>query len=624
MELHYIWIRDFKNIKEQGFSFSDRYRITYDPDQAILDIAVNPNYFPNFFPGKISSVTGIIGANGAGKSNLFEFIKYFLASFSVSSSIVFEGLSAIAVFNKTIYLHIDIPLANESELQSEGFEVLRFKDSLPYLVDKSGANVSEALTDEKHELHENAYIFYSNIFDSREENYMFELVDISTNHLLNSSINDNRYYRYDPAIIPKEGIDSVTAFNILEVERQIEFLASNDHRLPFDPPGSVIVRIENQHNKFLENYSDSLKKSGLNQFDAILHKPWGNMQSEEQDDLKRIYRRLFIHKILIVLQLRRPHKFKKVTTEEFSDIIFNDNDQALVALFNSEDSIMIKGFLTSLNELIKVSSARKRNGKYTFDYEYHDIIETPLNKDTLTVFYRFFNAYKNITGEISILAFHWEGMSSGELAMLNLYSRFHYAFQFEVVNQSKHVVIMLDEAEVSLHPAWQIKLLDDLIIFLTAHLKEKSIQLIVASHSPFVISDLPKTMINFLDRNAEGNCVVVDGLMNLKHTFGANINTLYSDSFFMKKTLMGKFAKGKIDRLISTVNREREFDEEFPDWNIVQHYIDIIGEPLLRGFLQKQLNNNLAVKQKDLADLRMEIKSLETRIKKMEDQDGSN
>lgn len=623
MELHYIWIRDFKNIKEQGFSFSDRYRITYDSDRATLDISVNPTYFPNFFPGKISSVTGVIGSNGAGKSNLFEFIKYLLASFSSYGGTIFEVLNAIAVFNKTIFLHIDIPLANESKLKSQGFEVLRFKDSLPNLVDESGADVLEEIIDENHELYENAYIFYSSIFDCRAEGYMIELVDISTNHLLHSSINANRYDRYD-SIISKNEIDSVTAFNILEVERQIEFLASNDHRLPFDLPGYVIIRVEHQHNKFLENYSDSLKKNGLNQFDAILHKPWGNMQSEEQDDLKRIYRRIFIHKILIVLQLRWPNKFKQVTTEEFFDIVFNDNDHALVALFHSEDSIMVNEFLASLDEVINVSSARKRNGHYVFDYEYHDIIETPLNKDTVPVFYRFFKAYKNITGEISILAFHWEGMSSGELAMLNLYSRFHSAFQLGVVDKSKHVVIMLDEAEAGLHPAWQIKLLDDLIIFLTAHLKEKSIQLIVASHSPFVISDLPKTMINFLDRDSEGNCVVVDGLMNQKHTFGANINTLFSDSFFMKQTLMGKFAKGKIDRLISTVNRERQFDEEFPDWNIVQQCIDIIGEPLLKGFLQKQLNHNLVVKQKDLADLRMEIKSLETRIKRMEDQDGSN
>ena len=236
-----------------------------------------------------------------------------------------------------------------------------------------------------------------------------------------------------------------------------------------------------------------------------------------------------------------------------------------------------------------------------------------------------FRSYRlSVTGAISILAFHWEGMSSGQLAMLNLYSRFHFALQFEVVKQSKHVVVMLDEAEVTLHPAWQIKLLDDLIVFLSARLEGKSIQLIIASHSPFVVSDLPKTMINFLDRDSEGNCVVVDGLTDLKHTFGANINTLYSDSFFMKQTLMGKFAKGKIDRLIRIVNRERDFDEEFPDWSIVQQCIDIIGEPLLRGFLQKQLNDNLAVKKKDIEDLRIEVKTLEARIKKIEGENGTN
>ncbi len=623
MELQYIWIKDFKNIKEQGFSFSDRYSIDYDPTQQHLEITENPFHIPKFFPGNISSVTGVVGANGAGKSNLFEFIKYFLASFSKSSSTVFEGLLPIAVFDKTICAHVDIPLSNETDLEQQGFEVLRFKDSLPYLVDESGADVPEEFLDEKHELHENSYIYYSGIFDSREEDYMFELVDISTNHLLYSSVNDPRYFNYG-SILPSKEIDSVMAYNILEIERQIEFLAGNDLKLPFDLPGSVIIRIEHQHNKFLADYSDAFKKNGLDQFDEIWHKPWGNMDSEEPDNLKKIYRRIFIHKILIVMQLRVPDAFKSVSTAQFYDIIFNDNDQGLVDLFEPDEAKKVQEFLNSLDEVIKVSSARKRRGKYTYDYEYHDIIDTPLTEDTRPIFFRFFKAYRSVTGAISILAFHWEGMSSGQLAMLNLYSRFHFALQFEVVKQSKHVVVMLDEAEVTLHPAWQIKLLDDLIVFLSARLEGKSIQLIIASHSPFVVSDLPKTMINFLDRDSEGNCVVVDGLTDLKHTFGANINTLYSDSFFMKQTLMGKFAKGKIDRLISIVNRERDFDEEFPDWSIVQHCIDIIGEPLLRGFLQKQLNDNLAVKKKDIEDLRNEVKTLEARIKKIEGENGTN
>lgn len=623
MELQYIWIKDFKNIKEQGFSFSNRYSIDYDPTQHRLEIVENPFHIPKFFPGNISSVTGMVGANGAGKSNLFEFIKYFLASFSTTSSTVFEGLLPIAVFDKTICAHVDIPLSNESELQQQGFEVLRFKDSLPYLVDESGADVPEEFLDERHELHENAYIYYSGIFDSREEDYMFELVDISTNHLLYSSVNDPRYFNYG-SILPSKEIDSVMAYNILEIERQIEFLAGNDLQLPFDLPGSVIIRIEHQHNKFLADYSDALKQNGLDQFDDILIKTWGNMDSEEPDNLKKIYRRIFIHQILIVMQLRRPDVFKSVTTSQFYDIIFNDNDQGLVDLFEADGDKDVQEFLASLDEVLEVSSARKRKGKYTYDYEYHDIIDTPLTEKTIQIFFRFFKAYRAVTGALSILAFHWEGMSSGQLAMLNLYSRFHFALKFEVVNQSKHVVVMLDEAEVTLHPAWQIKLLDDLIAFLSARLEGKSIQLIIASHSPFLVSDLPRSMINFLDRDAEGNCVVVDGLTDLKHTFGANVNTLYSDSFFMKQTLMGKFAKGKIDRLISIVNREREFDEEFPDWSIVQQCIDIIGEPLLRGFLQKQLNDNLAVKKKDIEDLRNELKSLEARIKKMDGENGTN
>lgn len=622
MQLHYIWVKDFKNIKAQGFSFSDRHQISYDPEEKKLEIADNPRHIPNFFPGNVNSVTGVIGANGAGKSNLFEFIKYMLASFSPGSGTVFSMLSAIVVFDKCICLELNILLENENELVQQGFQILRFKDSLPYIVENTGEETPELLDDD-HPLYENSYIFYSNIFDYRDEDYLFELMDISTNHLLSSDFLNTRYNSHD-TFFPKQEIDSVTAFRIMETERQLEFLADRAPSLPFNLPASVIIRVEHKHNKYLEGYSSVLEENGLTAFDRILSKHWGNMETEDEEVHKLIYRRMFVYKLIIMLQLRKPNLFLSVTEEEFGDIIFNDNYERFAELMPDEFADQLRSFFKIFESLLKVSSARKRKGKYDFHFESHDIIDTPINEETLPLVLEFFRSYNKLIGVFSFLAFHWEGLSSGEQAVFNIYSRFHYAFQYNMVAKSRHVVIMLDEAESTLHPAWQSKLLNDLLKFFSQNLPGKTIQLIVTSHSPFLVSDLPKTMINFLDRDAEGNCVVVDGLTELKHTFGANINTLYSDSFFMKQTLMGDFAKSKIDRLIAVVNREKDFDEEFSSWELVQRYIDLVGEPLLRGFLQKQLNNNLKVTQKDVIGMREEIKKLEERIKKIEDQDDTN
>ncbi|WP_235048416.1 AAA family ATPase [Arcticibacter svalbardensis] len=506
MQLHYIWVKDFKNIKAQGFSFSDRFKVSYDPDEKVLEIIDNPLDISNFFPGNVNSVTGVIGANGAGKSNLFEFIKYMLASFSPGGSTVFDDLSAIVVFDKCICIQLNIPLENENELAQQGYEILRFKDSLPNLLEGTEVDTPDFLRD-GHPLYENSYIFYSNIFDHREEYHLFELMDISTNHLVSSDLLNHRYNNYD-TLFPKSEIDSLTAFRIMETERQLDFLADRGHSLPFKLPSSVIIQVDNKHNKYFKGYSSILEENGLTAFDKIIYKPWGDMGSDDEESLKLIYRRMFVYKLTIMLQLRRPDLFLLVREDDFSDFIFNDSYERFAMLMPEEFAEQLKSFLKTFDLLLKVSLARKRLGKYDSQFEYYDVIDTPLNEATLPLVLEFFRSYNKLIGIFSFLAFHWEGLSSGEQAVFNIYSRFHYAFQNNVVTKSRHVVIMLDEPESSLHPASQSKLLNDLLMFFSQNLPSKTIQLIVTSHSPFLVSDLPKTMINFLDRDAEGNCVV--------------------------------------------------------------------------------------------------------------------
>jgi hypothetical protein len=123
MELLYVWIEDYKNIHHQGFNFSPRYRFEFDSEfydetkkEKVIggelfqldakgyriskensDSIQENQFFENLFEpsqdvqnaltitkdefgndlgvGKITNITVIIGKNGAGKSNLLEFIE---------------------------------------------------------------------------------------------------------------------------------------------------------------------------------------------------------------------------------------------------------------------------------------------------------------------------------------------------------------------------------------------------------------------------------------------------------------------------------------------------------------------------------------------------------------------
>ena len=72
MELVYLWIKEYKNIENQGFNFSGRYRCNYNADTNELTIDENKDYV-HIFPENIN-VTAIIGENGTGKSSLLELL----------------------------------------------------------------------------------------------------------------------------------------------------------------------------------------------------------------------------------------------------------------------------------------------------------------------------------------------------------------------------------------------------------------------------------------------------------------------------------------------------------------------------------------------------------------------
>ena len=167
-------------------------------------------------------------------------------------------------------------------------------------------------------------------------------------------------------------------------------------------------------------------------------------------------------------------------------------------------------------------------------------------------------------------------------------------------------IVLIDEVEVYLHPEWQKKFIFYLITFIQEFgLDNFYSQLILATHSPFIISDLPKENIIFLDKDENGKCIVVDGLNEKKETFGANIHTLLSDSFFMEDGLIGEFAKSKIDDVIKYLNNE---ESKIKNDDEAQRIINIIGEPIIKKELQRMLDSK---RLKKINNIDEKIKQLE-------------
>ncbi|MCR1809618.1 AAA family ATPase [Sulfurospirillum sp. hDNRA2] len=173
-------------------------------------------------------------------------------------------------------------------------------------------------------------------------------------------------------------------------------------------------------------------------------------------------------------------------------------------------------------------------------------------------------------------------------------------------SKKNDMLILVDEPDLSLHPEWQRRYLFNLLT-LVETFKSKKFHFIISSHSPFILSDIPKENVIFLEKGKQA-------YPNIE-TFGANIHTLLSHSFFMKDGLMGEFAKSKINEVIDYLNGKKS---PITDDDEAQRYIRIIGEPIVKRQLQRMLDSKKLDKMKEIDALKNQIESLQNRLDNLE------
>ena len=223
-------------------------------------------------------------------------------------------------------------------------------------------------------------------------------------------------------------------------------------------------------------------------------------------------------------------------------------------------------------------------------------------------------------------------LSSGENALLNLFSRFYDFINNNLAEDSKilpdkeHYILLLDEADLAFHPSWKRKFIKSMILTIPFFFKNlnrtPSLQIIFTTHDPLTLSDIPQNNVVYLDKNDEDITIVNH---NKLQTFGANIHDLLAHSFFLEDGFMGEFAKDMITDLINylTFNEEKEISEEnlkhVQDWNNdkAKKVIAIIDEPLIKERIQSLYNEKILYKDKEL--LRRQIQELTNQLKKLND-----
>lgn len=187
---------------------------------------------------------------------------------------------------------------------------------------------------------------------------------------------------------------------------------------------------------------------------------------------------------------------------------------------------------------------------------------------------------EKITGEDGYkyrdkLTVEFTSFSGGEMTILSLFSRLNNLAK-SLLNErlsTTDIFLILDEPDLTLHPEWQKALINILNKQLPLLFQNISFQLLITSHSPILLSDLPNEHILFLEKE-NGKCRVVKVQ---ERTFGANIHSLYAHAFFLSngKVAMGDFAKEQIKNLIDEIKNPDNKDEE-----IIRKKLSSLENPL--------------------------------------------
>lgn len=640
MELVFLYVNlsRSKFIEKSGFNFSPNYNFEVNYKDGWYELSENKQkktIADDFFDKDrcISNVTAIVGENGAGKTTLLEYI-------------LLSGLSKKKEKNKEYYdYNMDqFEYKKQIVIYKDGDKLVcyhnvnDFKEFKDPRIKYINVNKDKKFIDN---LKNNTG--FKNMTKISLTNSLYSKNEISTHGRLDTitlnpnTINSLKKSFFEKSIfldkskydafnkIPtmlSEYKDTKDFQNILDLlymkyilsknEKSIfENLVNRDITISFK---SVKVYLDKWDEEYLNHYKKD--EFGLISFRDTWVKSIVKVEKE-------------LHNVGIAFNLYENLLFELITYKGIKNIGVFDSKQEMIEYIESSvksinDTLYFKN---AYNEIKAYEKCLNNSMQYhcllprdDLAYVINKIIK-PKSKELTEFLNLVEDSFLNSESSFVLKYIDIGGLdfSSGERALLNFFSWMHILPYFNK-NQTEiekslfdNILLLIDEIDLYCHPSWQQKLLYYLIQEAKLNFKGKNVQIIFTTHSPIVLSDMPRSNIIYL-KHQDGK-LVIDGKENHKETFGTNIYKLFDDAFFLEKQgQVGQFAKGKIQTLIDKVRNVDKLDVE--RINQLKQEISMIGEPLIREKLismlvRFQFNDEMSLKEKKLKLYRQRIKQLE-------------
>lgn len=559
MKICFLWVEKFRNLRNFSLNLDSSQTFEYNNETHVIGRKRLKALPANFFPSVITDVAAVVGQNGVGKSNVLELVCSILKG---SKSAKFDFL---LIYEDDKGVHCS------------------------YRFQKMGKPTSKIRIQYHDEVKSNplSVIFYSNVYTDRDRSLGTNVVDLSPDRSSRGRLNTN---------------DRRTA----EFQRQIWFInrESGFSQTGIQPPTHVEVNV-------LRGPLDP----GSGRLEYGPSKLFRKASSKIRERARRIdSNRKFILLLTLIFSARLFDGMRPFSgNPENGGAMFSGFDQ-FIAILDGAPLIDISNIIIKyLEELVKklpsgieqpssymgirnvglenlpekVNFLKNLESKIS-SFEFEEPEADFRNMSHVTFQLKFapesrewlIDLLEKFQG-MQLFSVNWAGISSGQRAYLSLFSLIAHQ-----LNKTKEnfVFLSIDEGDLYLHPMWQVEFFSRLLDVLQRAYKGR-VQLLLSSHSPFLLADLPRqnfTVLSTLEASER------DKLALNRETFGGNLYDLYAGPLFIDTLKTSLFAQQKLyemakNALVRPMSERRKKE--------LQNQTRLIGDDIVKSLIIRDLND---------------------------------
>ncbi|RZK38107.1 MAG: hypothetical protein EOO90_23385 [Pedobacter sp.] len=579
--LLFLYIEDYEDFGAISINFSNSFEISYFDEE--LSVTRKNNLVHDLYGENIIDINIIAGQNGIGKTTLLKVIADITCEKDrYSDSYNYKYIQIIRTGEETGVIYTSLQEDRLLNVDSANLE-LELEAGLTY---EPGRPI----------------VYYSpfldfNLLEVYSEVKTQPIIDLSQTQIMMDDMEEK-----DRDVDEEDFVEpySLLSHKLSNIKRHLSFVKQNRENfiLPFPLPSTF----------WLNFHRLQAKKDDLSQQDNEIYEELQAFCAEyfrgfpENGISKATMAYLMFLRNLLTMffksvnNIKTPeilhHQLRNFSIEEVTSFENNDPDKLIaliVKFFQNQDVFKSNIFINLIEvvfQIINSENVNFRNANNLLSVEL-DLSSQSIDR----VFSILSDAQQNSDNKqilsplTAFISFDWSNLSSGEKMFLDLFSRLQ-TLASRLTTIKEPILMMIDEGEMGFHPSWQLKYVETLKVFFNTFFPLNNFQILLATHSPLVLSDFPRERAHLIRRNLETR---EREKLNSIGTFAQSTSELLANEFFIETSLLGNLAKKYIDDIILSIAHLVVGSVMPKDALAIYERIALIDEPIIKQLLVNEL-----------------------------------